>query len=119
METLEARAELNQLKVHAREAPAADTNLMQFYAAGVTPPARPGDAVVLVAGSQTVLRRVVDVASEFVGGRALVRLATPPPLGHPARQGGRGNDAAADDAARRAGDLRTSVPLGPASNIRV
>jgi len=79
VETLEARAELNQLKVHAREAPAADTNLMQFYAAGVTPPARPGDAVVLVAGSQTVLRRVVDVASEFVGGRALVRLAPPPP----------------------------------------
>jgi predicted phage baseplate assembly protein len=97
VETLEARSDLNQLKVHATEAPAPDPDLTQFFAAGVASTVKPGDAVVLVADDHPVMRRVTEVASQFVSERTLIRLAPPaPPAGTPVAEGGAIREAPAE-----------------------
>lgn len=83
IEPLEARADLNQLRVMATQAPPARPDLTQFYAAGVTPSSRSGDAIVLLAGNTPVLRRVAETASEFAQQRTRIRLAAPPAPAQP------------------------------------
>jgi predicted phage baseplate assembly protein len=75
IESIKARPELNQLRVRRTTAPAPDQDLSQFFTQGTTTTLKPGDAVVLVADGEPVLRRIAGVSSEFERGRTLIRLA--------------------------------------------